>query len=60
MNNDLFLTRAQPELKTCCYFALMSYVTTNYNSYQVENCENDSKTVKIIAKTVKIIAKTEK
>ena len=28
MNNDLFSTRAQPELKTCCYFALMIYVTT--------------------------------
>ena len=27
VNNDLFSTRAQPELKTCCYFALMSYVT---------------------------------
>ena len=27
LNNGLFLTRAEPELKTCCYFALMSYVT---------------------------------
>ena len=27
VNNDLFSTRVQPELKTCCYFALMSYVT---------------------------------
>ena len=29
VNNDLFMfsTRAQPELKTCCYFVLMSFVT---------------------------------
>ena len=26
LNDDLFSSRAQPELKTCCYFALMSYV----------------------------------
>ena len=38
MNNDLFSTRAAPSLKTCCYFALTSYVTIlgNYISYQVE------------------------
>ena len=28
MNNDLFSTRVQPELKKYCYFALMSYVTS--------------------------------
>ena len=27
LNNDMFSSRAQPELKTCCYFALLSYVT---------------------------------
>ena len=32
-----------------------TYELYNYISYQVENCENDNKTLKIIAKTVKII-----
>ena len=27
VNNDLFSTRAQPELKTCCYFACFLHVT---------------------------------
>ena len=27
LNNGMFSTRAEPKLKTCCYFALMSYVT---------------------------------
>ena len=27
VNDDLFSTKVQPELKTCFYFALMSYVT---------------------------------
>ena len=27
VKNDLFSTRTQPELKTCCYFALISYIT---------------------------------
>jgi hypothetical protein len=27
LNNGMFTSRAHPELKTCCYFALMSYVT---------------------------------
>ena len=34
---------------------LCTYELYNYISYQVENCENDNKTLKIIAKTVKII-----
>ena len=39
LNNALFLTRAEPKLKTCCYFALMSYVTvlfTESNSLAIE------------------------
>ena len=42
---------------------LCTYELCNYISYQVENCENNSKTVKIILfsqQTVKIIAKTMK
>ena len=35
VNNDLFLTRAKPELKTLYYHALLSYVTKKI-SYQVE------------------------
>ena len=39
VNNDLFSTRPQPELKTCYYFALMSYITILVAKY----CENNSK-----------------
>ena len=43
MNNDLFSTRAQAATPVENMLLLSTYELCNYISYQVENCENNSK-----------------